>query len=50
MRYRLCTGLMEGGMCRYMWGINKDIGVEEEYLIVYPGGNVLREMCTLRWN
>ena len=38
MRYRLCTGLMKGGMRRYMRGINK-----------MQGGIVLREMCTLRW-
>ena len=23
MRYTLCMGLMKGGICRYMWGIDK---------------------------
>ena len=44
MRYRLCTGLMKGGMRRYMRGINK---MEAE--IICQGGIVLREMCTLCW-
>ena len=30
---------------RDIWGM-----IEEEYLIIFPGGIVLREMCILQWS
>ena len=40
----ICGGLIKCKLRRY-WGM-----VEEDYLIIYPGGVVLREMCTLQWS
>jgi len=55
MRCRLCRYMLgnnEMQAVRGYWRIFRGL-VKEEYLIIYPGGYIikrLRELCILRWS